>query len=368
MKTGISVILPAYKEEENLKKLLPLIERTLQETELPHEILVVDTMEPTDNTKIVCEQNKSTYVKREGGNLYGDAIRTGMQKAQYEYTVVMDADGSHNPEDIKRFLPEIQNCDLVIGSRYTKGGKTDNNFILRAMSYILNCTYRIVFGIKAKDISDSFRMYKTQMLKDLILECQNFDIVEEILIKLVLHNKGLKIKEVPIVFNKREYGQSKRDLKKFIVSYLKTMKTLYGIKLAEKYGENSLFIRIIKFALTGGVGTLINLLMFFLLVDCLKINSTVGSCLAFLVAVTHNYFANHLWTFKSQTDKRPSIALWSKYVLSNLVGLACNLLVLNILVRFYVWKFESVPQLIGILVGMIFNFLLSNFFVFRKCK
>lgn len=254
MEKGISVVLPAYKEAENLAKLLPLIAQALNGTNLPHEILVVDTMEPTDSTETICAQNGAVCVRREGGNFYGDAIRTGILKAQYSYTVVMDADGSHNPADIQRFLPEMQNADLVIGSRYTKGGKTDNNFILRAMSYILNCTYRVVFDIKAKDISDSYRMYRTDTLKQLSLECQNFDIVEEILIKLVIHNKGLRIEEVPIVFNKREFGLSKRDLKKFIASYLRTMKKLYGIKLAEKYGENSLFVRTVKFALTGGKG------------------------------------------------------------------------------------------------------------------
>jgi len=144
---SISVVLPAYKEADNLKKLLPKIKQTLEDCCGNWEILVVDAENPTgDGTKEVCESCGATYVSRQGGNLYGDAIRTGFKMAQYEYVSVLDADGSHHPEDIKRMLATMeQGSDLVIGSRYMKGGYTDNPFILRFMSYILNVTYRIMF-------------------------------------------------------------------------------------------------------------------------------------------------------------------------------------------------------------------------------
>lgn len=368
MERGISVVIPAYKEADNLKKLLPRLHDVLGETNLPYEILIIDTMEPMDDTKSVCEANNAVYTPRQGGNFYGDAIRTGFEAAKYSYTVVMDGDGSHNPGDIARFLPEIGLSDLVIGSRYCKGGVTDNNFILRAMSYILNCSYRIVFGIKAKDVSDSYRMYHTEQIKALNLECSNFDIVEEILVKLNLSKKGFLIREVPVQFNKREFGESKRDLKKFIVSYIKTMKKLYDIKLVVQGNENSLLSRIIKFGFTGGIGTLVNLLVFFLLVDCWKLNSNVGGVAAFVVAVTHNYFANRAWTFRFQSREKASFMQWGKYVLANLVGLVANLGILNLLQHYWSWGLQSVPQLAGILVGMVFNFLFTNFFVFRREK
>ncbi len=366
MERGISVVLPSYKEAENLEKLLPRLNTVLSKTKLPYEILVLDTKEAFDNTKDVCKVYNANYMPRYGGDLYGDAIRTGFRAAKYSYTVVMDGDGSHNPEDIIRFLHEIDTTDLVIGSRYCKGGVTDNNFILRFMSYILNCTYRIVFGIKAKDVSDSYRMYHTEQIRSLNLECYNFDIVEEILIKLNLSKKSFTIKEVPIQFNKREFGESKRDLKKFIVSYIKTMKKLYDIKLVTKGKENSLFSRIIKFGFTGGVGTLFNLFIFFVLVDCLKVNPNIGSVAAFIVAVTHNYLANSSWTFRFQSKEKASFFQWVKYVLVNIVGLVANLGILNLLQYFWTWKLQTLPQLAGILVGMVFNFLFANFFVFKK--
>lgn len=228
----ISIVLPAYKEAENLKKILPKIHETLGKANIAYEILVVDTMQVMDDTEEVCQDNRATYVKRENGNLYGDAIRTGISKAAGEYIVIMDADGSHNPQDIVRFYDEMkqERYTLVIGSRYCKGGYTNNNFILRAMSRVLNITYRILFGLRVKDVSDSYRMYDAKALKSLKLGCENFDIVEEILIKLSLTIDGFTVKEVPIVFSKRDEGESKRDLGKFIKSYLKTIRKLMRIK------------------------------------------------------------------------------------------------------------------------------------------
>lgn len=232
----LSVVMPAYLEAENLKNIIPLIHSALRDKIDDYEIIAVDTVEPMDNTSEVCQMNGAVCVSRRGGNSYGDAIRTGIESASGKYLVIMDADGSHNPQDILRFYKEAteNGFDLVIGSRYCKNGKTDNNFILRFMSYILNIMYRILFGLKVKDVSDSYRLYNSEKLRSITLECVNFDIVEEILIKLNYEYKDFRIKEVPISFSKRAAGESKRDLKKFIVSYLKTIKRLMKIKKEAK--------------------------------------------------------------------------------------------------------------------------------------
>ena len=226
----ISIVLPAYMESDNLRNIIPAISRELQN--IDHEILVVDTMEPMDDTESVCCSFFARCIRRRGGNNYGDAIRTGVEEAQGECIVIMDADGSHNPNYIPSMYDVMKNknCDLVIGSRYCKGGKTDNPAILRLMSYILNLVYRIVFGLKVKDVSNSFRMYKRDLLNQIKLECDNFDIVEELLVKLSLLCKPLNVCEVPIVFNKRDKGKSKRKLLKFIGSYLSTIKRLLRYK------------------------------------------------------------------------------------------------------------------------------------------
>lgn len=227
----ISIILPAYKEYDNLKILLPNIEKEL--CDIDFEVLVIDTIESLDDTKELCkEYNFVKYFNRENGDNYGDAIRTGIKYSSKKYIIIMDADGSHPVNKIIELYNCIEkdNIDLVICSRYVEGGNSHNGFILKFMSLIVNICYRIVFSLKVKDVSNSFRIYKSDMLKSINLECNNFDIVEEILIKLSSKYKNIKIKEIPIYFNKRLYGKSKRHLIRFIFSYIFSIIKLYRIK------------------------------------------------------------------------------------------------------------------------------------------
>ena len=229
---SVTIMFPAYNEGENLALLLPKINAAMKEIEPDYEILVVDTMQPTDNTEQVAFENCAVYVRREGGNAYGDAIRTGFRRASKDYLLVMDADGSHSPDELKALLTDREKYDLTIGSRYVKGGKTDNPPVLIAMSKMVNIAFRLVLGIKAKDVSNSLRVYKTADVKDITpaLLSDNFDLVEEILIRLIVKNKDLRIREVPITFNKRVHGESKRELLKFVFTYAVTLRRLLKVK------------------------------------------------------------------------------------------------------------------------------------------
>lgn len=233
----LSVMLPCYEEGKNLQILIPAIKEALKNISGQTEILIVDTIMKKDNTEEICkafddEIVQVRYIPRRCGNSYGDAIRTGIDDAKGEYIIVMDADGSHNPKDIVRLYGAIKKgeYDVVIGSRYTRGGNTDNPFVLVAMSWILNVCYRILFQLDVKDISDSYRIYKAEMIKNINLVCDNFDIVEEILIKLTRKYSRVMMKEIPITFEKRKYGESKRDLLKFIISYFETIHRLMKLK------------------------------------------------------------------------------------------------------------------------------------------
>src|SRR5207249_1251065 len=93
----LSVVLPAYEEAESLKQILPRLKETVDRLTSRSEILVVDTTVPKDDTPALCKQLGVTYMPRRGGDLYGDAIRTGFNSAQGDWVAMMDADGSHNP-------------------------------------------------------------------------------------------------------------------------------------------------------------------------------------------------------------------------------------------------------------------------------
>lgn len=232
----LSVVIPAYKEADNLKIILPQIQEVLKDIEF--DINIIDTMEAMDNTEAICQQFSVNYFHREGGDFYGDAIRTGFKVATKDHILVMDADGSHSPSDFSKMLKDAEKYDLTIGSRYITDGKTDNPWILVFMSWIVNVCFRLALGLKVKDISDSFRVYNAADVKALRLDCRNFDLVEEIIIKLSVFHKDYRIREVPITFNKRMYGESKRDLLKFAFSYISTIVKLFKIKAKAEREQN----------------------------------------------------------------------------------------------------------------------------------
>jgi len=217
----LSIVLPAYNEANNLKELLPQIFSIL--SNINFEVIVVDTIEDLDNTQEICDKSGALYVKRNLSNSFGEAVRIGIKETTGDVVIFMDADGSHEPKFILSLLDYIDDYDVVIASRYIKDGYSDNSFLLRFMSKILNFTYAFILDIPCKDVSNSFKAYRAEDLKKLDLYCENFDIVEEILYKICKSKKEIRIKEIPSTFQKRLYGKTKRNLFYFILTYLVTI-------------------------------------------------------------------------------------------------------------------------------------------------
>lgn len=224
--TEISVIIPSYLEEENLRVILPRIVSTLKALKITWEINIIDTLKPMDYTEAVCRQYGVNYYNREGSNEYGSAVRTGIAKAKGKYLLFMDADGSHSPEMISQLFEFRREYDVVIASRYVEGGGSDNSKSLIMMSLIVNKIFSLVLGLNCKDVSNSFKIYRAEQLKTLNLYCHEFDIIEEILVKLKRKFPALKIKEVPYVFKERMWGHTKRNLFVFMLLYIKTLLVL----------------------------------------------------------------------------------------------------------------------------------------------
>ena len=221
---ALSVVLPSYQEEENLRVLLPRLLESIQSLlKTGYEIIVVDTQEPMDQTGDACTHHGVRYIPRRGGNRYGDAVRTGIEEAQGKYVLFMDADGSHTPEFIPKLFEFAERYDVVIASRYIDKGHTENSMLLVLMSRMLNLTYSLVLNLPCKDVSNSFKIYRSAQIKQLKLLCNNFDIVEEILFKTRRRNLETTIKEIPYTFKKRMFGETKRNLFVFILTYVFTM-------------------------------------------------------------------------------------------------------------------------------------------------
>jgi len=225
--------MPAYREAAALRQLLPVLVPAVKALSERSEILVADSMQPLDDTAGVCAEYGVRHMYRTGGNAYGDAVRTGIRNSTGEYVLLMDADGSHNPRDMKH-LWAARNChDIVIGSRYVKGGSTENPAVLIWMSRILNYMYKFAFSLAVSDVSNSFRLYRGAQLRSVMLVSSDFDIVEEILIRLTFGPTKASVTEVPVVFEQRKAGESKRNLPALMLSYIGSLMTMRKFRAAE---------------------------------------------------------------------------------------------------------------------------------------
>ena len=218
---NISVIVPSYNEADNLNLLLPKLHSLISQICRKYEIIVIDSRESTDNSEIICKYHKATYVVQKNKG-YADAFRVGIKCATHEAILIVDADNSQDISKIPLMFDALQKgADVVIGSRYIKGGTTADPFILVAMSKTLNFIFRLLLGFKEKDISTDFRFYRSNLLKNIKTTCQNFDVIEETLFILKQKYPSLKTVEIPINYKPRTNGYSKRRLFRFILGYIR---------------------------------------------------------------------------------------------------------------------------------------------------
>ena len=222
----LTIMIPSYLEAESLRTLIPQIHPAAAALTPSYEILIVDTQEAKDDTEAVAVAAGARHLFRAGGNHYGDAIRTGFAAARGRYLLCMDADGSHNPIYFASMWAKREVWDITIGSRYAEGGQTENPRLLIFMSWVVNMTFRLTFNIKAKDVTNSFRLYRTDVIRPIQLESNAFDILEELLIKAVTHRPPATVGEVPVTFERRKAGESKRNLAEFALKYLATLQRL----------------------------------------------------------------------------------------------------------------------------------------------
>jgi dolichol-phosphate mannosyltransferase len=233
-KESLSIIMAAYREGENLSILLPRLTTALRALGPKYEVLVVDTVTPMDDTETICAANQVHLLRRQPGNDYGDAIRTGIAACCGDFVLTMDADGSHNPEFIRALWGQRHHADVVIASRYMIGGRTDNPQLLVGMSRVLNQLFRFIVGFPVLDVSNSFRLYRGDLLRSLRLTYQHFDILEEILAKLLWQGKTpATVLEIPYHFERRLAGESKRNLVVFGMHFFIAAVRLYGIRRRE---------------------------------------------------------------------------------------------------------------------------------------
>jgi len=230
------VIIPTYNEKENVEKIIAKV------MSLPNNfnVLIVDDGSP-DGTAQIVKNLQSKYTnrlhieERKGklglGTAYIHGFKYALRKG-YDYIFEMDADFSHNPNDLSRLYDACakDGADFAIGSRYTKGGKVSNwplNRIL--MSYFASVYVRMILFIPIKDTTAGFKCYTRKVLETLNLDQIQFvGYAFQIEMKYKAIKAGFKAKEVPITFVDRKEGYSKMSSGIFKEAFLGVWKMRFS--------------------------------------------------------------------------------------------------------------------------------------------
>jgi dolichol-phosphate mannosyltransferase len=210
------VIIPTYNEKENIQKMV----QTVFSLPIPYHILVIDDGSP-DGTAAIVRSLQPAYperlfmLERTGKQGLGTAYIMGFKWAiaeQYDFIFEMDADFSHNPQDLMILHQEcILGADLAIGSRYKSGVNVVNWPMGRVlMSYCASMYVRFVTGMNIYDTTAGFKCYKRRVLEAIDLDKIRFrGYAFQIEMKFTAWKLGFRIEEVPIVFTDRREGTSK---------------------------------------------------------------------------------------------------------------------------------------------------------------
>lgn len=232
------VIIPTYNELENIPRIIPAV--LSQDASI--NILIVDDGSPDGTASYVKEQmkinNRIHILEREKKMGLGTAYIAGFKYAlqnNYDFIFEMDADFSHDPNELKNFLMAIKENDLVLGSRYINGVRVLNWPMARLLlSFFASVYTRIITGMPIKDATGGFKCFRRKVLESIDLDkvkSNGYSFQIEMTFKA--YCKGFRIKEIPIVFIDREKGKSKMSKK--IVREAVTM--VWKLRLQHIFGK-----------------------------------------------------------------------------------------------------------------------------------
>lgn len=231
------IIIPTYNEAENIEKMVSALLNEYKDLSL----LIIDDGSP-DGTANLVKKMQVTYpnlhlIERGKKLGIGTAYITGFKwalKNGFDFIFEMDCDFSHSPQDIPRLLEAAQSSDLVIGSRYIDGISIVNWPMKRLLlSYCASIYTRFLTGINIKDTTGGFKCFTKKALESLAFDkiiSNGYSFQLEVNYKIWA--KGLKIKEVPIIFYERRNGQSKMD--KSIV--FEALFAVFSLRLRKAFG------------------------------------------------------------------------------------------------------------------------------------
>jgi len=362
------VIIPTYNEAINIERLLKEI---IGLNIVNLHVLVVDDNSP-DGTGLIVRKNIKKYPnkifildrkKKEGlGRAYIAGFKWALQKG-YQNIISMDADFSHDPKYLPDLIDKSNDYDVVIGSRYVKGGSIVGWQWHRYLnSWGANFMTRLLLGLKQRDVTAGFKCYSRNFLESLDLDkiISNGYAFQVEMVNLA-HDLNCNIIEVPITFIDRRAGESKisGELKRSIKVVLELAK------------RKKTYWQFIKFGIVGFIGTVIDLGIYNLLAIIFGFNIYFSRVISFTLATSNNYILNRKWTFQSHNKK--IIQEFGKFFFISIIGLGMNLgimKIINPLVKDISSEIirKNIPVIIAIIIVLFWNYFSNKLWTFKDKK
>lgn len=369
----IVITIPTYNEKENIGKTIDNLEAVFDKIPQKHQltILVIDDNSPDGTAEVVREKGRKfgnvtllpNRAKAGLGAAYIKAFRYAMVKLNAEAVFEYDADGSHQPQYLPGMINELnKGADVVVGSRYVPGGSMPDNWGIhrKLISYFGNFIARsVLWAWQYKDMTSGFRVTKTSFLKQVDLDnLLSKQFAYKIHLYYALHKLGAKIVEFPIDFIDRSVGKSKFP-RNNIIDSLRVVFTL-------RWQENK---KLFQVMIVGGIGTIVQLIIFNIL--RLSMGLSWAQNLAIEAAIVSNFIINNLWTFASQKFTFGRIGqLLTGFVKFNLTSVG-SIVIQNVVLLLGVkilgqsFLIENGLVLLGILIGLIWNYLMYTRVVWK---
>lgn len=357
--TSVSLIIPTYREVENLPILVKRIDQVRCQHQLEMELLIMDD-DSNDGTEQCIAQLNQSWVKlviRKENKGLSPAVVDGLNLAQHDFLMVMDADLSHPPEKIPEMLQTLQKgAEFVIGSRYIEGGSTETGWGL----------FRWLNSKVATLLAYPFTHAKDPMSGFIALPRSIFErgkwnlnpIGYKIGLELIVKCDCRDVREVPLHFKDRKHGQSKLSLK-MQLQYLQHLRRLFIYRY-------DTWAHLAQFIVVGLSGVFVNLIVLTIL---LKFNITIKLAVATAIAVSmvSNFLLNRRFTF-SYALHESIVKQFLGFCGASSIGAIVNYFTTLFVLVSFPTLYPQIAALVGVLAGTGFNFTINRFLIFKKEK
>ena len=355
----ISVIVPTFKEAENLPLLIDSLSDLRRDNGMDLELLIMDDDSRDGTEELVASLNQRwvRLVTRTTDRGLSKAVRDGLKRAQGDVIVVMDADLSHPPESIPALVASLMDgYDFVLGSRYVKGGSTSDDWgFLRW----LNSRVATLLAMPFTNVSDPMSGFFALRRSTYVTAADRLNpIGYKIGLELIVKCECERVKEIPIHFSERKFGESKLSLAEQ-ARYIRHIRSLF----IHKYGTWS---HLAQFLVVGGLGTVVNLAALTLLVALgVRVNTAIGAAIA--ISMFFNFLLNRRFTF-AYARNGSIFKQFFGFVAACSLGALLNYFTASALVAEYPGLYPQTAAFIGIVAGTGVNFLINRFAVFKSTK